>query len=203
MPDDAKASQPKGLRSAYAVGFFGVPNLGDELLALCVTRRLRERWGARDVRVMVMSEEVARAYAGLRDVMLVEGFCPTPEYLRNICTHVSAIRRADVMTIGGGALIADAYTWTSILRYGVQAIWAVLLGKPYVFVGLGVSQIRRRWLRPIARFALKHAACVYVRDEKSAEQAERFIGSRQRIVVAPTSETCINQDSVTVRVGTR
>jgi len=157
----------------YSVGYFGAPNLGDELLCKCVVNRLREAHAANTVYIMTRSAEVSRRYTGL-DGKYVEGYWPEPEYFQNLCGHLRAVSDSSLVVIGGGGLIADYYSWSSIPRYCIDALWAILAGRRYVFVGLGVREVSRWWLRQVARFVCTHAGALYCRDKGSAERLKEL-----------------------------
>ena len=171
------------MHSFYSIGFFGIPNLGDELLAAMVVAGLRAEFPGCTLRLQTRDARLSRRYAGI-EAEFVEGHAPWPEYLRHLPHHVRAVARSDLVVIGGGGLIGDRYGWTAIPRYAIDACWAVLLGKPYVFVGLGVPGIRRRWLRPLTRFLCRHAAAACCRDPASAARL-KALGGRDDVAVAP------------------
>ncbi len=171
------------MASYYCIGFFGIPNIGDELLCAMVVDALRRLDPDARISLQTQSADVSRTYTGL-DAGFVEGFCPDAAYLRNLPRHVRAAREADLLVIGGGGLINDYYTWASLFRYFADVLWAISFGRPYVFVGLGAVGARRRWLRPLVRFVCRHAAGVYCRDAASARRVGLW-GSRDDVIVAP------------------
>ena len=167
----------------YSIGFFGAPNFGDELLCKTLVDHLVNTIDDADVRVMTRSSEVSSSYTGL-ETMLIEGWAPTPEYTRHLVQHLRAVWRSDLILIGGGGLISDHYTWHSAVRYFTDVCWAVLLQRRYAFVGLGVVGIKRWWLRPLVRFACRHAASIYVRDATSSTRMHELSG-RTDIQIGP------------------
>lgn len=171
------------MASYYCIGFFGIPNIGDELLCAMVVDALRRLDPDARITLQTRSAEVSRNYTGI-DAGFVEGFCPDTAYLRNLPRHVRAAREADLLVIGGGGLINDYYTWASVFRYFADVLWAIAFGRPYVFVGLGAVGARRRWLRPLVRFICRHAAGVYCRDAGSARRVATW-GLRDDVIVAP------------------
>ena len=167
----------------YSIGFFGIPNIGDELLSAMVVEALEYEHPGCTMYLMTRSARVSADYTGLH-CNYVEGYAPDINYLLNLPSHLRAVSRSDLILIGGGGLIADHYSWASVIRYFVDVCWGILLSRPYVFVGVGVVGIRRRWLRPFVRFICRHARAVYCRDDKSAERFA-VLGGRTDVMVGP------------------
>jgi polysaccharide pyruvyl transferase WcaK-like protein len=167
----------------YSIGFFGGPNIGDELLSASIARELREKWPTCALSIMTANAGVSETYTGLK-ADFVEGFAPTPEYLSHLFQHLRAASAADLVVIGGGGLLADRYSWAGLARYAIDAAWAVALGGRFVLVGVGALEIRRAWLRPIARFLCAKATAVSCRDEDSARRVEDY-GNRRDVLVGP------------------
>lgn len=167
----------------YSIGFFGIPNIGDELLSAMVVEALEHEYPGCTTYLMTRSARISADYTGLH-CHFVEGCAPEMKYLLNLPGHLRAVSRSDLILIGGGGLIADHYSWFSVIRYFIDVCWAILFSRPYVFVGVGVVGIRRRWLRPFVRFICRHARAVYCRDDKSAERFASF-GGRTDVMVGP------------------
>lgn len=175
----------------YSIGFFGAPNIGDELLCQAVSDCLENCWPGCRLFVLTADPNISRRYTKT-SAMFVEGFAPQPEYLQNFKDHRRAIREADLLIVGGGGLIADRYSWAGLIRYAVDASLGIFLGKNFVLVGLGATRVRRRWLRPVAGFLCREAASVFCRDEESAALVSVY-GDRGDVIVAPDIGYVINQ----------
>lgn len=87
----------------YNIGFFGGPNLGDELLCKCVADRLRETYPESTICVMTRNAKVSKRYTGA-EVEYVKGYWPGPEYFLNLRQHLRAVANSSVVVIGGGGL---------------------------------------------------------------------------------------------------
>ncbi|MEQ8964390.1 MAG: polysaccharide pyruvyl transferase family protein [Azospirillaceae bacterium] len=164
------------------VGFYGVPNLGDELLCRAVIARVRAVAPGARITVLAADAEVARRYSGLDDdVAILEGFYPTPRFRRAWKSHLDAAGRADLVVLGGGGLISDRHHWSSVPRYALPALAALAAGRPVIAAGLGIPGLRRFWLRRLSAALVGAMARVGVRDMVSASQAE-VLGARPEAV---------------------
>lgn len=150
------------------LGFWGVPNFGDEWLFRAAQAFLREQFRHCRLTGLVDSELLERRLGQHQDeVVLLAGFFPKPSFFAALPEIVRTIRTADLTLIGGGGLINDTYTCFSIPRYVVPALLSIALGTPVVWWGLGVVPPRRRLLRSLALWTLRHAAAVLTRDPDS------------------------------------
>ena len=150
------------------IGFWDVPNFGDEWLFRAGQSFLREAFPGCRLSALVGSSQVERRLGRHAEgLALLDGFFPDPAFFRKLPAIVQAIRSADLTLIGGGGLINDTYTLFSIPRYTVPALLATALGTPVVWWGLGVVPPKRRVLRSLAMWTLRHAAAVLIRDPGS------------------------------------
>jgi polysaccharide pyruvyl transferase WcaK-like protein len=169
--------------SFYNIGFFGGENFGDELLCRSVINRLREVYLKSNIYVMTLDTEISRKNTAA-EVEYIKGGWPGVDYYLNLGQHLHAVINSSVTLIGGGGLIADHYDWTCLPRHCIDVLWSILLGRRYVFVGLGVYKVRRWWLRRLAKFVCLNAITVYCRDADSAERIRKLTG-REDIKVGP------------------
>lgn len=181
------------MKSFYVVGFYGAPNIGDELLCRVVTERLQEREPETRIRILSRDADTSRRYTN-PPASAVSGFYPTPEYFFNIYNHVRAVRECDVVVFGGGGLLEDYYTWMSVPRFCIEALYAMALNRGVVFAGLGVREIRSSWLRELARFTTGHSRSLYCRDRTSAARLESLTG-RADIVIGPDLGNMLDIDA--------
>jgi polysaccharide pyruvyl transferase WcaK-like protein len=162
-------------QSFYSIGLFGGGNFGDELLSRCVTNRLRETYPDGIIYMMTQNPQGSEKYTGAK-AKYVKGHWPEPEYYLHLWQHLCAVAKSRVVVISGGGLLADYYSWTSIPLHCIDLLWAILMGQRYVYVGVGVRNIRRRWLRQLARFVCIHAVALYCRDAESAAIVRELTG---------------------------
>ena len=144
-----------GAPTVVVAGWIGSTNLGDELIASELTRRLTER-GYVSVAPSLDPERTERQL----------GIEAIPH--RSIGANRKAIRRADALLFGGGSLIQDMTSQLS-LPYHLSRPW--FAGKtqvPFAGIGLDAGPLRSRWGRRLTRMALRGARIVGVRNVESA-----------------------------------
>lgn len=185
------------------MGFWGVPNFGDEWLFRAGQSFLRAAFPDCRLSALVGSARVERRLGRHADgLALLDGFFPDPAFFKKLPAIVQAIRTADLMLIGGGGLINDTYTSFSIPRYVVPALLATALGTPVVWWGLGVVPPRRRVLRSLAMWSLRHAAALLTRDQASrAYLQENGIAaslSEDLSVLGPAARSTVEPERATV-----
>lgn len=179
-PANRLRPHPSGRQQFCLLGFWGVPNFGDEWLLRSAQNILRDAFPDCGIAALVLSVDTERRLGEhAPGVRLVDGFFPEPSFFLHFPAIVAAIGGSDVMLIGGGGLINDTYTSMSIPRYAVPALLAMAMGKPVVWWGLGVVPPRNRALRHLALWTLRHSAALLVRDRLSRSYLERHaIASR-------------------------
>jgi polysaccharide pyruvyl transferase WcaK-like protein len=163
-----RSAAETGIASFCLLGFWGVPNFGDEWLLRAAQGFLREAFPGCGLSALVKSARLERRLGRhVDDVALYDGFFPSIGFFAALPRIVRAIRSADLTLIGGGGLINDSYTVFSIPRYAIPALLSIAFGTPVVWWGLGVVPPRRRVLRQLALWTLRHAALVLTRDAPS------------------------------------
>jgi len=174
------AGRSASARRFYVIGYFGEPNFGDELLCWVELRRLRQYFKG-ECSFLSVNGERSRQYTD-PDGYAIEGFFPSLAYYIHLGAHIRAIYQSDLLVIGGGGLLGDHYAWTAVPRYAIDALWATVLGRRFVLVGLGVRDIKRRWIRHLSRWLLANAVRIYCRDGASAERATYILpGANVRV----------------------
>jgi N-acetylglucosaminyldiphosphoundecaprenol N-acetyl-beta-D-mannosaminyltransferase len=174
----------KEKKTFCCLGFFGIPNIGDELLCKVVTDKLEKAYPGSDIYLMTHDAAISKGYCK-SDFKCIEGAYPAPNYFCGLFNRLKILHNTDLFVIGGGGLIADYYSWTSIPHYSIDALWCILLGRPYVFIGLGVRKLRRVWFRSLARFVCKNSAVVYCRDMGSYNSMYSLIRTDSNLVLGP------------------
>lgn len=85
----------------------------------------------------------------------------------NVLKELWVIKDCDIVVIGGGGLLQDIYSKTTIPAYLHTVFLAKLLKKPVVYYALGVGAIKNRIGRKITKLASKEVDKITVRDEES------------------------------------
>lgn len=139
------------------IGNFGVGNLGDEALRAYFVHAYPEvQWTILSAHP-VQQDEVPRLPLGVRS------FFTTPWW-----KTLRAFRETDVVVFGGGSLLTDAESVFACVLWAAHAACARFYKKPIYFAFQGIGPFVSRTGESWARFALKNAAFISVRDSASA-----------------------------------
>lgn len=143
---------------AVLIGNYGVGNFGDEALKEYFLRAYP------DVQWTVLSAhprggELARLPAGIRS------FFGTPWW-----KTLGAIRRADAVVFGGGTLFTDIESVKACVLWGIHAAVARFFRVPVHLAFQGIGPFKTPLGERIARWVVRRAATISVRDEASASR---------------------------------
>lgn len=168
----ARVATPGRPLRLLALGYQGWGNLGDEAILTGIETLLVGRGVTVGAVVSGPHAERIVAFPSASRVvawrLLPTGSC------------VVALRRSDGLLLAGGGLIHDH--WASILpRYLAWIVLARLLGKPVVWLAVGVGPLRGGAHRLLARLACRLTTLALVRDRRSAELLGG-VGRRVRVV---------------------
>jgi len=147
------------------LGWIGSTNLGDELIAEEICRMLVDA-GCRPSVATIDTESSARF--GVPMVQHAKAL-DTISLARTITHH-------DGVVFGGGGLIQDETGPLNIPFHLARLAAARILRKPWVGVGLGVGDVRRRSGKLLVRGILRNAAAISMRDKASANRHLELTG---------------------------
>jgi polysaccharide pyruvyl transferase CsaB len=149
--------RPASALRVLLCGYYGEHNLGDDALLEVLLDQLPR--GCIPV-VTARDREAVTSRFGVASVDRTR--------LRLV---VAALAGCDALVLGGGSLLQDATSFTSLLYYVALILLARMQGKPVILWGQGLGPLRRRRSRLIARRALRSASAVSFRDPASAAMA--------------------------------
>jgi polysaccharide pyruvyl transferase CsaB len=168
-------------------GYYGVGNLGDELILASITQALRRADPA--VQVTVAADRPLN----------VERSHGLPSYSRpDHEASLHEVRTAAAVVLGGGGLWHD-YSFAdvgglmgfftgarrSIPGYGALPLMTRMLGRGFHVVGMGVGPLTTPDARSAVRFLAEQAESIYVRERASAELLASLPVPAERIVTGP------------------
>ncbi len=145
------------------IGNYGVANLGDEALREYFLQAFP------DVEWMVLSahpmhsNELYRLPGGIRSFLM------TPWW-----KTVRAIRRSDAVVFGGGSLFTDVESVYACFLWYIHAGVARLFGVPVHLAFQGIGPFKTGMGESLARWVVRHAASVSVRDRASFDRVNRW-----------------------------
>ena len=144
------------------VGNYGVGNAGDEILREYFLERFPEvAW--RVLSACPQREELPRFPAGIRSFFSFQWLATFQE-----------LRRADGMVFGGGSLWTDSESLSACIIWTVHAGFALFLRKPIFLAFQGIGPFRTKLGEALARWVLKRASFVSVRDVASLQRRESW-----------------------------
>jgi polysaccharide pyruvyl transferase WcaK-like protein len=147
---------------AVLVGNYGVGNFGDEALKDYFLGAFPEiEWTVLSARPGV--GEYPRLPIGFRS------FFSTPWW-----QTLRVIKRSDAVVFGGGTLFTDIESVKACWLWGVHALVARCFGVPVYLAFQGVGPFRTRIGKGIARYVVRSARYVSVRDATSLERVRAW-----------------------------
>lgn len=138
-------------------GYYGFNNIGDESILRTMIDNLREKFD--DIEITVLSQDP-------KDTMEKYGVHAVERM--SLLQIVKAVRRCDLLIFGGGSLLQDVTSSTSIFYYLAIIRMAQLFKKKVLLYSQGVGPIRRGFNRWLTSRYLKKVDEIAVRDEASA-----------------------------------
>lgn len=163
-----------GPRSILIIGNYGAGNLGDDAILGGIVTELRSIGFAGEIQVTYGGvQSSSEIYKGLKKVP----FLPVglrSRFKKNRKEALGALKRADLVILGGGGLFVDSESWRAPFIWAGQAAWCRKLKKPYLCYGQSVGPLKHWWSRRLTRRTFKNALAVHVRDENSAKQVKKW-----------------------------
>ena len=166
------------------MGYYGMGNLGDEMMLFCLTSWLKQQGFA----LTVLSENpgaVERHHhlAAVENCPLLGEWAWRSSWLKGGAWRViRALVSNHALIVGGGDLVRDDLGWRTFFYTMEKPILALLLGKKVYVVNAGIGQPATGYGRVILRWVLGRCDRVIVRDLQS-EQICKQLGVR--VVLAP------------------
>ena len=150
--------------------FIGSDNLGDQAIFESIVGRLHKNKDL-DLAAFTLDRTKYKTTPFVRFIETLNPFRVTAE-----------IYRCDLLVIGGGGIIQDETTVYNLIRHTYKAVAAWVLGKKYMFFAVGISPVRSKVNKILARVVLQNAEAVTVRDSRSKINAQS-LGVTKKIVV--------------------
>jgi len=162
-------------------GHYGVTNLGDETIGIGLIQAIKE--ANPDHEVVVLSYDKYRSEAfynkylselGIRTAYLVP--LGIRSFFRGIFkgelkNTINQIKLCDRFVLGGGGLFTDERLY-AVFLWGLQAFFALRLGKPLYLIGQSVGPLNTRVGKWVVRKIFNRAEFISVRDSESRRVLE-------------------------------
>ena len=154
-------ANPTGSRAPVMLcGYYGEHNLGDDALLAVLLRQLPE-----DCRPLITAHDQATLAAAF-DAETVDR--------RRPAAVLAALGRCQALVLGGGSLLQDSTSFSSLLYYSLLIVVACLNKKPVLLWAQGLGPLRRRRSRRLVSFLLARISGASWRDGESARLAKQL-----------------------------
>ena len=152
-------------------GYYGEHNLGDDALLQVLVSALPE------------SQQLLIT---VRDPVPVLALAPSAVTVnrRSLVSCLRAALRADVLVLGGGSLLQDSTSFSSLVYYLLLMAVARIGGAEVVLWGQGLGPLQRRISRMLVRAVLPFCKAASWRDQRSFELARRWARSLPMVLAA-------------------
>ena len=152
-------------------GYYGEHNLGDDALLQVLVSALPE------------SQQLLIT---VRDPVPVLALAPSAVTVnrRALVSCLRAALRADVLVLGGGSLLQDSTSFSSLVYYLLLMAVARIGGAELVLWGQGLGPLQRRISRMLVRAVLPFCKVASWRDQRSFELARRWARSLPMVLAA-------------------
>lgn len=144
-------------------GFYGFDNAGDEAILQSMISELRK--ARADINIVVLSadpEMTARRY----NVEAVDR--------SNIVKIYTAIKNSNALISGGGSLLQDTTSLSSMWYYSGIIMLAFILKRPVFAYAQGIGPVTNGFNIKLLKYIMKKADGVSVRDKKSLQELKRI-----------------------------
>lgn len=170
LPQDLKRTyiaMKQSTDNILLTGFFGAGNVGDEAVSLAVYEGVKEQLPGAKFSIVTRNPAYTRNFTGITGAKAVKGFYPSQDFWLRMSSHIRSVKRSDLIVIGGGGILQDVHSWTTIPAFLIPACFGILYNRNIITVGIGVGPVKNRWLKDLICFTCNRMARVQVRDEKS------------------------------------
>jgi polysaccharide pyruvyl transferase CsaB len=188
IPDSepAPVSAAKPRVKALLLGYYGMGNLGDEMMLFCLKSWLNDQ--GFDLTVLSERPEAVSKHHNLPAVenspMLGQWAWRSSWFKGGAWRVLRALARNDALIVGGGDLIRDDLGWRTFFYTTEKLILALMMGKKVYVVNAGIGQPSTGYGRVILRWVLARCRRIIVRDLQSEQICEQ-LGVGSVAVLAP------------------
>jgi polysaccharide pyruvyl transferase CsaB len=173
-------------KKAALLGYYGMGNLGDELMLMCVTAWLA-RHGVDAVPIASNAEKVRGLHGtpAIQNYPLLGQFSWVEALVRGKAFQtLKAILRADIVVAGGGDVFRDALGWRAFSYQIEKLVFAVFCGKPVFLLNIGISRPVTFYGRKLLSWLLRRCRYIVVREQRSLELC-RALGAADHVALLP------------------
>jgi polysaccharide pyruvyl transferase CsaB len=168
------------------MGYYGVGNLGDEMMLVCLKQWLEDQ----GFDLTVLSEQpaaVVKAHGlpAVENAPLLGEWAWRRSWFKGGARRVMrALASSDAFVVGGGDLIRDDLGWRTFLFTIEKLMAAILMGKKVYLVNTGIGQPVTRYGRTLLKWTLRRCHRIIVRDARSEKLCQE-LGVAGQVTLAP------------------
>jgi polysaccharide pyruvyl transferase CsaB len=193
------------LNRILIIGNYGAGNLGDDAILAGIVTELRLVGFKGKIEVTHGGfQSSTDIYKGLKKVPFVPfGFRSRLKRGQKKAAH-AAIKRADLVILGGGGLFVDTETIKAPLIWAKQAKTCRKLKTPYICYGQSIGPLKHFISRFVTKRVFKNAKAIHVRDNASARTLRKMritevtIGSDPSLSWLQSQKTSIKRNNALV-----
>lgn len=163
-------------------GFYGAGNLGDESILSSILSSIKKQSPNAEFTILSLNPVETRKLYSVNAVFRPD-FGPK-WFQTDFKEMLNAIKKSDLVIIGGGGLLEDVHNYFSIPRYLHTVILAKLFRKPVMFYSVGVGPISNKVSKFMVRSICSISDLITVRDQKSKEILDHLGISKVPIIVS-------------------
>ena len=152
-------------------GYYGEHNLGDDALLQVLVSSL-----PKTKQLLITACDPAPVLALVPSALTV--------HRRSLPRCIRAALRADVLVLGGGSLLQDSTSFSSLVYYLVLMAVARIGGAEVVLWGQGLGPLQRRISRVLVRTVLPFCKAASWRDERSFDLSQRWAPKLPTVLAA-------------------
>ena len=171
---------------ALLLGYYGMGNLGDEMMLFCLKSWLNDQ--GFDVTVLCERPEAVSKNHHLPAVetspMLGQWAWRSSWFKGGAWRVIRALASNDALIVGGGDLIRDDLGWGTFFYTVEKLILALLMRKKVYVVNAGIGEPSTGYGRLVLRWVLARCRRIIVRDLRSERICEQ-LGGGSATVLAP------------------
>lgn len=154
-------------------GYYGSGNLGDEAILEGLIDSLTERFDQDRIKVVVLSDNPDETRK-THKVQAVDRWNPLEV--------IQAMHRCDLLISGGGGLLQDRTSSTSLWYY-LGVIWLALITRTPVYIlGQGIGPLNHTVNKLLVKWTVRHVKGSLVRDSSSQQMLENMVSNKSKVI---------------------
>jgi polysaccharide pyruvyl transferase CsaB len=166
-------SKSSTIQKLILVGNFGAENFGDELILAGFLKKINKELPQTKVVVLSSNPRLVKKFHGVDSLPLLPAGLRSFFYFK-WWRSLRKIRQADAVIFPGGGLFTDEESFHAIVIWGIHILAACYFWKPIYLFGQSIGKFKKKYAKNFARFLLRKAELISVRDEASFKELKQL-----------------------------